>query len=470
MNVIKSLVLLPCLVSSYGSAQEWPMFRGPNGAGHANQSLPQGLSLEKHLLWKVSVPKGYSSPVVAGNHIYLTAEDGNDLVTLCLNRQTGTELWRQTAPRPRTEKLDQRNHAAAASPAVSGDTVVVFFGDYGLLCYSPNGEELWRQPLGPFNNLYGMGASPVICDGKAILVCDQQQGSFVIGIDINTGKVVWRTERPEATSGHCTPIIWRPESGSAQAIVAGSFNLTSYSVKTGKKLWWVGGLSFEMKSTPVISDDLLFINGYASPYNQPDKKVKIQPYNEVIAKHDENKNSVLEKSEMPDRLSAGFFDFINLDSNASVDKDEWRYFENSMASDNSMMAMTLGGTGDVTESNLRWRYHKNIPQLPSPIAVEGHLYMISDAGIVTNFEAGTGRVHTRARLKGASGSVYASPIVVGNNILFLTTKGTLATVPIDNKVEVQNTIKFDEPCFATPAVVDGRLFVRTDESLFCLGK
>ena len=472
MPIHKPIHLLTCVLlaaSPVVGQSDWPMFRGVNGSGHAQATLPADLSLEKHLAWKVAVPKGYSSPVIVGDRIFLTAEDGDDLITLCLNKTTGKEAWRKTAPRPRKEKLDQRSHAAAASAVVSRDSVVVFFGDYGLLCYSLDGEERWRRPLGPFNNLYGMGASPVIIDGKAILVCDQQKGSFVVAVDLKTGDIAWRTDRPEATSGHCTPIVYRPEGKPGQVLVAGSFSLTAYLVQSGKKVWWVNGLSFEMKSTPVIADGLLFINGYASPYNQPDKKVKIAPYADVVAKQDANENGVLEKSEMPDQLSRSFFDFINLDSNDFVDKDEWRYFEVSMASDNSMMAMTLGGKGDVTKDNLRWRYHKNIPQLPSPIATDGHLYMISDAGIVTNFEAKTGRVHTRGRLKGASGSVYVSPIVVGEHILFLTTKGTLAMVPINDKIEVQNTIKFNEPCFATPAVVDGRLFVRTNESLFCLG-
>lgn len=468
MRHVLAVVLALTCIDPLAHADDWPMFRGTNAAGRANATLPNNLSLDKHLMWNVAVPKGYSSPVIVGDRIFLTAEEGEKLLTLCLDKSNGKELWRREAPRPRREKLDQRSHAAAASAAFSGTDLVVFFGDYGLLCYSPDGEERWRRPLGPFNNLYGMGASPVISDGKVIMVCDQQRGSFVIGIDQNTGDIAWRTERPEATSGHCTPIIWSEEGDPAQVLVAGSFSLTSYSVRTGKKLWWVNGLSFEMKSTPVIADGLLFINGYASPYNQPDKKVKIQPYAEVVAKQDANKNGVLEKTEMPDQLSRGFFDFINLNSNDSVDKDEWRYFEISMASDNSMMAIALGGTGDVTNENLRWRYYKNIPQLPSPIARDGHLYMISDAGIVTNFETKTGKVHTRGRLRGASGTVYASPIIVGEHILFLTTKGTLAMVPINDKVEVQHTIKFNEPCFATPAVADGQLFVRTNESLVCL--
>lgn len=446
------------------------MFRGANGAGVAETQLPDDLNLEDHLLWRTPVAKGYSSPVVHSGRVFLTAEENAALLTLCLDLETGRELWRAAAPRPRTEKLDHRNHAAAASAAADAESVVVFFGDYGLLCYSHDGRLRWKLPLGPFRNIYGMGASPLLVDGRVILVCDQQDHSFVIAVDAATGQVQWKTDRPDATSGHCTPIVHRPaDADEAQILIAGSFYLSAYSVTTGRRLWWVRGLPFEMKSTPVVADGLLFIHGYASPHNQPDKKVHVDSFAAVVAAQDANGDGVLAKEEMPDQLSRAFFEILDLDGDKLLNGREWRYFVSSMESENGMLAMTLGGRGDVTESNLRWKYQKNVPQLPSPVAARGRLYMIDDGGVVTNFEARTGKVSARGRLSGARGSVYASPLIAGTDVLFLTTKGSLAVVPMGESIEVANIVRFNEPAFATPAVARGLLLVRTNAAVYCLG-
>ena len=124
-------------------------------------------------------------------------------------------------------------------------------------------------PLGPFNNLYGMGASPVLVDDLVVLACDQNTDSFIVAVGQRDGRVRWKTPRPEAHSGHSTPILYKPAGGATQIIVPGSFLLTAYAVATGEKLWWVRGLSFELKSTPVVSGDTLYINGFGTPQNQP---------------------------------------------------------------------------------------------------------------------------------------------------------------------------------------------------------
>jgi hypothetical protein len=143
----------------------------------------------------------------------------------------------------------------------------VFFPDYGLLAYDAAGKELWQMRLGPFNNIYGMGASPVIVGDQLVLACDQSIGSFLLSVNKKTGKELWRTPRPEAKSGHATPILWKAPDGRDQLLLPGSFQLTAYDAMTGEKRWWVRGLSVEIKSTPVVHGDTLYINGYAAPEN-----------------------------------------------------------------------------------------------------------------------------------------------------------------------------------------------------------
>src|SRR5690606_32385207 len=140
--------------------------------------------------------------------------------------------------------------------------VYVFFPDYGLIAYTPDGTERWTLPLGPFTNIYGMGASPLIAGNLVVLACDQSVGSYIMAVDARTGRLAWKVDRPEAKSGHSTPVLWRGPDGRDQVLLPGSFLLTAYDAATGRKLWWVGGLSFEMKSTPVIADGVIYVNGY----------------------------------------------------------------------------------------------------------------------------------------------------------------------------------------------------------------
>jgi hypothetical protein len=125
-----------------------------------------------------------------------------------------------------------------------GQNVYVFFGDFGLLSYGPDGNERWRVPLGPFNNANGHGSSPILADGKLVLICDQDTGSYLIALDPQTGKAIWKTARPEYTRGYATPAVYRPRNAPAELIVPGSFEVASYGLETGEKLWWVRGMAW----------------------------------------------------------------------------------------------------------------------------------------------------------------------------------------------------------------------------------
>src|SRR3954453_3246689 len=195
-------------IGSVALAADWPMFRGPNASGVSEaKNLPIEFGPKKNVIWKTALPPGHSSPVVSGNRIYLTAVDAEKLFVFCLERDTGKILWRREVPRPRKQELHKSNSAASPSIATDGRNVFAFFTDFGLISYGPDGEERWRVPLGPFNNPFGMGASPVLANGKVLQVCDSETGSFVIAVDQKDGKVIWRKERPEMTRGFSTPVL-----------------------------------------------------------------------------------------------------------------------------------------------------------------------------------------------------------------------------------------------------------------------
>jgi outer membrane protein assembly factor BamB len=449
---------------------EWNRFRGPNGAGVAEASgLPVEMGPQKNVVWKAALPPGHSSPILSGGRIFLTALEGEKLWTICLDQATGKILWRTEAPRARTEKIDRRNHAASPSPAVDGDRVFVFFPDFGLLAYDLRGKEKWRLPLGPFNNVYGMGASPVVADDKVVLVVDQSTNSYILAAGKNDGRVRWKVPRPEAKSGHSTPILYAVEK-QTQLIVPGSFVLSGYAADTGKRLWWVNGLSFEMKSTPVMNADAVFVNGYGSPDNQPENIRPVMDFKDALAKFDRSGDRKFSAAELEmDARATSNLPYVDLDGDGLLDETDWNYYQAAMASVNGMLAIRPGGTGDMSKTSIRWQYHRAVPQLPSPLLYNGVLYMVNDGGVVTTFRPATGEVIAQGRLQGAVDSYYASPVAADGKVYMVSLNGKVVVLKTDGSLAPVAVSDLDDMVYATPAIADGRIYIRTRSALFAFG-
>jgi len=446
--------------------ESWSRFRGPNGSGVSiSTRLPTELGPDTNVIWKTALPFGHSSPALTRDRIFLTATRSDRLVTICLDRQTGKILWEREAPRARVEKLDSRNGPAGPTPATDGTNVYVFFADFGLLSYDMDGRERWRVPLGPFNNLYGMGASPVLVGDTVVLACDQNTDSFIIAVAQRDGRVRWKTPRPEAHSGHSTPILYRPAGAPTQIVVPGSFLLTAYAAATGEKIWWVRGLSFELKSTPVVSGDTLYINGFGTPQNQPGAHPAIEAFEAIARQYaDASGKVMLAKLPNPNARS-----WIDLDANGEITSGEWDYYRAAMASENGMLAIRLGGRGDVTDTNVRWKYHKSVPQLPSPLLYQKVLYMVNDGGIVTALNPETGGEMFQGRLKGAIDHYYASPVAADGKIFMLSETGKVVVLPPGGSLEPMVVNDLGDDIYATPAISDGKIYIRTRGWLYCFG-
>jgi outer membrane protein assembly factor BamB len=460
------MLALATLVASGVSAADWPRFRGPNGAGVADgPALPASLD-PGGAVWKVAVPHGYSSPILLGERLYLTAFEGDDLLVLCLSRADGRELWRRKAPRPRVEKVDKRNTPASPSAAASGDRVVVFFADFGLVAYDHAGQELWRTPLGPFDNVYGMGASPILANGLVLLSCDQSRGSFVAAFDAKTGRERWRTPRPEALSGHATPVVLSRAGAPDQLIVPGSFRLDAYDIKTGAVVWYANGLPSEMKSGAVLGEGAVYVVGYSSPLNEPGQHPKLPSYADWRAAQDQDKDGRVTKAEA-DPTSKDYFDFIDLDRDGSISESEWRMNEAMMAAENGLLAFKSDGKGDVTRSGLLWSYRRSIPQLPTPVLYRGVLYMINDGGILTTLDPATGKALKQGRLREAVDHYFASPVAGDGKVYFVSKSGIASVLKAGPEQEPLSVADLAEEVAATPALGDGRLYLRTRSSLYC---
>lgn len=449
----------------------WSRFRGPNGSGVATASgLPAEFGLGRNEIWRTPLPPGHSSPVLSAEYVFLTAVDEDTLYTYAVDRRTGRVRWRAPAPRPRREALDRLNDPASPTPVTDGDGVYVFFGDFGLIAYEIDGSERWQLPLGPFDNAYGMGASPVLVGDLVIQVCDQKTDSFMVAVDKRDGSVRWRVERPGSSTGHSTPILYETRANGAQLLVPGSFQLTAYAGGTGERLWWVRGLAFEMKATPVLdpSSETVFINGTSASAFEDSYDRAIPAFDEIIGS-DADGDGLLNRDEIPDQLARRWIKLIDLDGNGLLDRGEWEWYRAARASQGGVNAFRTGGSGDMTASSFLWNHDRSVPQLPSALLYEGVLYMVNDGGVVTLLDAATGAVLDRGRLQGAIDSYYASPVAADDKVYMVSETCKIAVLESGTILKVLAVNDLDEVCFATPAIEGDRIYVRTRSNLHAFG-
>jgi len=453
-------------------ASDWPQFRGSQGRGVSDATgLPTQFGPQRNVVWKVSLPQGHSSPVLIANKLLLTAADGRKLITLCLDRGSGKVLWRSEATRERTEKFVQGfNTPASPTPVTDGQYVYVFFGDLGLICYDLGGNERWRLPLGPFNNINGHGSSPVLVDDKLILLCDQDTNAFLLAVDTRTGKPRWKAERPEVTRGYATPGIFRAKDGPTEIIVPGAYELISYSAEKGEKLWWVKGLSWQSKSVPLIDGETIYVNSWETEGDSAQPKSDSLPsFQTLLAQHDRNKDGKISRAEMPE-VNDEDWDDLDLDKDNTISDRDWQYNRARKLSRNNLLAIRHGGRGDLTDTNVVWRYSKSLPNVPSPLLYQGVLYLVRDGGIATSLDPLTGKVLKQERLRGALEQYYASPVAADGKVFMLSQGGKLSVLRAGANWEVLAVNDMDEECFATPAIADGRIYVRTRSTLYCFGQ
>ncbi len=462
------------------AAEDWSQFRGPNGTGVSTTTgLPTEFGPDKNVFWKTPLPPGHSSPVLTRNKIFLTAhtngKENHRLMVICLDRQTGKPLWQREVPRKQTGRLQLVNGPASPSPVTDGENVYVFFQEFGMISYDGNGKERWKLPLGPFNMFYGFGASPILVDDKVVLPVDQDNpNSFLIAVDKKNGRILWKVDRPEVISGYSTPIVYQPKQGPKQIIIPESFALSAYSVEDGKRVWFVRGLACEMKSIASHDAEYLYVNGWGFPQNQPGKQVKTIPFAEGLAKYDTNHDGQVSKSEVVgteamDKLLSGAFEAFDTDRDEKLNEKDWGVFRAMLAAENGLLAIKLGGQGDQTSTAIRWRYTKPVPQVPSTLLYKGVLYMVNDGGVLISFDPATGDVIKQGRLTGAIDKYFSSPVAADDKVFLIGESGAVSVLKAAGEWEILKVNQLDDECFATPAIADGRIYIRTRSALYCFG-
>ncbi len=447
------------------SISDWNQFRGPDATGLAAERAdpPIEFGPQSNVLWKTALPPGKSSPVFAGDRIFLTAHQGEELLTICLNRRTGKELWRRAIPRPRKEARHKLNDPAAPTPVTDGRNVYSFFADYGLVAYSAAGRELWRKPMGPFVSLQGVSASPALIGKRLFVVCDQTRDSFIEAIDAPTGRTLWRQDRPPAPTGVYSSPSRFVRNGEEQLLVQGVFDLIAYQPATGEKLWWVNGLPGQPKSSAFAVDGVIYMAAKGGVENN----LTIVPYAQARSEYDKDGDGRLTQAEMPVALLKGLFRHLDSSGDGSLDESEWGRVKDFFAAKSTAAAIRPSGHGDLTSNGaVQWRYERNIPDVPTPLVYRGVMYLVQSGGMMTTLDAATGAVKKQGRLANALGDYYASPIAAAGRVYAVSQAGRISVLKTDGEWDVVATNDLGEECYATPAPLGKTLYVRTASSLY----
>ncbi|HEV3198694.1 MAG TPA: PQQ-binding-like beta-propeller repeat protein [Bryobacteraceae bacterium] len=422
-------------------------------------------SPSKNVVWRTAIPFAQSSPVLAGGRVYLTASEPDKLLTICLDAKTGRELWRRALPRQNPQGIFRANDPASPTPVADKDGVVAFFAEFGLVAYSADGKQRWSVALGPFKNFYGMAASPILAGGLVVQVCDQQSGSFLLAVDRTTGKQRWRTARPASSIGWATPMVFRPSQGQVQLIVLGTTRLDSYYLDTGESRWWMPVGTAGSLGTPVATDGTLFVSSLSS--SEP----MMPTFASALTMYDKDHDGRLSHDEFQGDADLGeHFGWIDDNGDGFITEAEWNKARSLGTGEFGAIALEPEKLrGQLEPSAVRWRFKKNLPYIPAPLIYRDVYFMVKDGGIVTSLDAATGRLFKEGRTREAMGEYYASPVAADGKVFLASSEGKITVLKAAPEWEVLRVNDLADEVHATPALSEGRIYVRTHSALYCFG-
>lgn len=413
------------ILSRAAIAEDWTRFRGPNGTGISRDSLPTTWNDSENLRWKTKLPGfGSSSPIVIGSRVFVTCYSGYGIgerdsgrpATLkrhlvCINRETGATLWQRTVDAELPEDdfsgyLTEHGYASN-TPTSDGQRVYVFFGKSGVLAYDMEGKRIWSVEVGKesSNRRWGSGASPILYQ-NALIVNASEESNSIRALDKETGRQLWKAEANMLELSYGTPALVTAKNGLTDLVISVPGEVWGLDPDRGKLRWRVmTKLTGNVCPSPVVNGDTVYVFG-------------------------------------------------GVRSSGSL-------------------AIRAGGKGDVSESNTIWT-SRNSSYVATPLLSGDHLYWVDDHGIAWCVKASSGAVAYRQRVAGLQTGgrpVYASPVLANDKIVVVTRwDGTLVLPAIPSfKILAQNRFTGDDTDFnATPAISDGELFLRSNQTLYCV--
>lgn len=432
------------LSSAERTSINWPSFRGPQASGVAEgQQLPAGWNgvIGENIKWKVRIPGlAHSSPIVWGDLLYVTSAISSQpdatfkhglfgegdastdrsvhkWMVYCIDKRTGKFLWEsiayEGAPK---EKRHIKNTYASSTPATDGKHVIAFFGSQGLYCFDTNGKLIWKKDLGILNLgaydapefEWGTASSPIIYKNKVIVQCDTQKEDFVLALDVESGSVLWRANRDELPSWG-TPNIYAGEKRVELVTNASNF-IRGYDPETGKELWRLGGSSQITAPTPIFFQDLIVV----ASGRRPDAPIFV--------------------------MRAGASGDITLPK------------------------------GSTTSKDIVWSRQQRGPYMPTPLIYGSNLYVLANQGIFDCYELRTGKELYRQRIPHQGGGFSSSPVAADGRIYLSSEDGNIFVVKAGVEFQLLSTNPMGERLMATPALSEGRMYVRGEKNLFAIGR
>lgn len=398
------------LVAFDGSAQEWARFRGPNGTGVSYAKTIPTQWTKKDFNWKVPLPGvGHSSPVIWGDKVFVTSaqESPGKVFVLCLKADDGGVLWKREFPFVPFEK-HKFNTFASATPAVDERRVFVAWNTpehYNLMAFDHDGKTLWESDLGAFKSQHACGTSPILYQDKVILGSDQDGESALFGVDAATGTIRWRTPRTTAVTAYSTPCVFQPE-GQKPVVI---FNSQAHGISA------------------IDPDNGQVVWEYAKAF---DKRSVSSPF-----------------------IASGLI----IGSCGSG------------GGGNYVVALRPGNAAKGIEPQVAYEIRKSAPYVPTGVAVGDLLFLWSDAGIVSCVHAPSGEIRWQERVGDGKESFFGSPICIDDRLFCISSAGTVFVVAASEQFKELARYSFDELSHTTPAVSDGRLYIRTASHVISIG-
>jgi outer membrane protein assembly factor BamB len=460
--IAASSLVLTCSLC-HAAEPLWPQFRGPdsNPVG-THAQLPDRWSKTENVEWVTPIPgRGWSSPIVVGKKVFLTAvttegqskapqtgvDFSNDYVAelvkqgksekeivdkltardielphevvlhyylYCLDLETGAVAWKQEFHNGKPPGgRHRKNSFTSETPVSDGRRVYVYVGNLGLYAFDLDGKKLWSTPLEAFPIYldFGTGSSPVLHGKRLFILNDNEKEQFVAAFDTDTGTLAWRTPRdlkvksdPPRSSGWTTPFVWTSPVRT-ELVTTGPSAVISYDL-TGKELWRLSGMSLAPVASPFAYDGLLFVNG---------------------------------------------------------------------GKGQGLYAIRPGASGDISlkdgatsSPSVAWSRERAGSYLPTQVAYDGALYVLSEKGILSRFDVRTGDMTYKERVAPEANAFTSSPWAYNGKVFCLSEEGQTYVLAAGKKMELLHVNALDEMAQATPALVGDRLLLRTEGRLYSI--
>ncbi len=387
----------------------WPEFRGPTADGHAEQSeLPTQIGEKDNVAWKTPIHgKGWSSPVIWENQVWLTTAtaDGKKMSVVCADLQSGALVHDFTLyENGEPDFCHPTNSYASPTPAIEAGRVYVHFGKYGTCCIdTATGKPIWNRTNLECDHFRGAGSSPILFNDLLIVAFDGADQQYVIALSKLTGETVWKTDRK-----------------------------IDYGTDNGdfKKAYGTGAI-FEVEGNPL----LIYPSAIATVAYDPENGKQ-----KWIAYH------------------GG----MNVSARPLMTESGLVLITNGMG---LMVAVEPLGTGDITNSNVKWKLSKTVAKKPSPILANGKLYMTDDKGVLSCVNPNSGEPSWQERL---GGKYSASPVLANGMLYFFAENGNIHVVRPGDKFDLVANSSLGDGFMASPAVSGNRLVLRSKSDLYCI--